>query len=69
MKSLIEKFVRVPFTTESALVDIGLDSLAVVRIAVAALPDADREIDPGELAGLRTVGQFQTWLDAQGGAR
>ncbi|HZG04687.1 MAG TPA: acyl carrier protein [Streptomyces sp.] len=70
--SALAKFIRVPYTPESELSRIGLDSLSIVRIAVEVVPDADQEIDASELAGLRTVGEFRTWLcglAAPGGAR
>jgi aryl carrier-like protein len=59
---VIGRIARVPFTADSALVEIGLDSLSMLRIVVAFAPDSDQEIDAAELAALRTVGQFQEWL-------
>ncbi|MZE76257.1 phosphopantetheine-binding protein [Streptomyces xinghaiensis] len=70
--SALAKFIRVPYTPDSELSRIGLDSLSIVRIVVEVVPDADQEIDAGELAGLRTVGGFREWLRglaASGGAR
>lgn len=61
----IRKFVRVPFTDESSLVEIGLDSLAVLRVFAALAPDSDREIDLSELVDLRTVGQVRRWASGQ----
>jgi acyl carrier protein len=63
--STIHQFVHVLFTNESTLVEIGLDSLAVLRIVTALAPDPDREIDLSELADLRTVGQFRHWASRQ----
>ncbi|WP_197287468.1 phosphopantetheine-binding protein [Streptomyces apocyni] len=72
VNSAIAEFVRMPFTSASDLAEIGLDSLSIIRIVADVLPDADQEIDAGELADLRTVGQLQDWLGrlvAPGSAR
>ncbi|WP_424186731.1 phosphopantetheine-binding protein [Actinokineospora sp. G85] len=58
----LAKSIRVPYTDDSTLTEVGLDSLTTIRIAVALVPDDDREIDAGDLAGLRTVGQMRAWL-------
>lgn len=65
LTSTLRKFVRVPFTDESSLVEIGLDSLAVLRVVAALAPDSDREIDLSELVDLRTVGQIRRWASGQ----
>lgn len=54
--------VRVPYGDGSKLTEIGLDSLAIVRIVVAASPDSEQEIDVSSLAGVSTVGELRAWL-------
>jgi acyl carrier protein len=61
----IRRFVRVPFTDESTLTGIGLDSLTTLRVVAALVPDTDREIDLAELADLETLGQFRAWVAGQ----
>src|ERR1700733_1159400 len=47
----------------STLDELGLDSLRLIRVALAVPgEDADIEIDPAGLAGLRTVADLQSWL-------
>lgn len=58
----LQKFVRVPFDDDSVLTEVGIDSLAAVRIIVELLEDGDFEIDAGTLSGIDTVGQFRRWL-------
>ncbi|RMI40639.1 acyl carrier protein [Streptomyces triticirhizae] len=60
--SIIARFVRVPFTDNSGLAEIGLDSMSLVRVVVAFLPDTGQEIDAAALAELRTVGELRGWL-------
>lgn len=61
----IRKVVSVDFSNDSRLVDLGIDSLAAVRMIVTLLPDGDSEIDLSELVDLRTVGQFRRWIEQQ----
>lgn len=60
--STIERYVGVPFTDESTLVELGIDSLSALRIVTALADDGDREIDLADLVEVRTVGQFRRWL-------
>lgn len=64
---MIDAAVRVPFTENSRLAEVGLDSLTLVSMAVACAPDTDQEIDAGALAQLRTVGELRQWLRALAG--
>ncbi|GAB3678014.1 phosphopantetheine-binding protein [Saccharopolyspora tripterygii] len=58
----LQKFVRVPFSDDSSLTEMGIDSLTAVRIIVGLVPDEEFEIDAGTLSGIETIGQFRRWL-------
>lgn len=53
------------FTNDSRLVELGIDSLAVVRMILTLIPEGDNEIDLSDLVDLRTVGQFRHWIEQQ----
>ncbi|CAM3749804.1 acyl carrier protein [Kibdelosporangium persicum] len=51
-----------PIDDTTTLREAGLDSLALVRLAVEVAADEDTEIDAARMAGLRTVGDLKSWL-------
>ncbi len=57
--------VRRDFDDASSLAEIGMDSLAVLRVVTALSDDPDREVDLAEVVDLRTVGEFRHWLRRQ----
>jgi acyl carrier protein len=57
--------VRRDFDDASSLAEIGMDSLAVLRVVTALSEDPDREVDLAEIVDLRTVGEFRRWLRQQ----
>ncbi|SOD65760.1 Phosphopantetheine attachment site [Streptomyces zhaozhouensis] len=50
------------YSDGSLLADMGIDSLARVRIILRLASDHGYEVEAEELAGLRTVGDFRNWL-------
>lgn len=61
----IRKAVGRDFTNDSRLVELGIDSLAAVRLILTLIPESDSEIDLSDLVDLRTVGQFRHWIEQQ----
>jgi acyl carrier protein len=65
LAAALSRFTAAPATPTSALDDLGLDSLSLIRVVLAVLgEDDDIEIDPAGLATLRTVADLQGWLAA-----
>ncbi|MEE1943025.1 hypothetical protein V1L54_27085 [Streptomyces sp. TRM 70361] len=62
INSVIEAQVSGAYDDASLISEIGLDSLAVVRMAVQTAPGQDTEIDLAGLAGVRTIGDLRQWL-------
>jgi acyl carrier protein len=66
--SALSRFVPGTVSDTSELVRLGLDSLTLVRIIVTVVgDDTDREIDPGEIGDLRTIGDLRAWLRGSAG--
>ncbi|MEU5089968.1 beta-ketoacyl synthase N-terminal-like domain-containing protein [Streptomyces sp. NPDC021356] len=66
---VLREHARTGFDDTSTLTDIGIDSLAKLRIVVELAQRCGREIEPEELGGLRTVGELRQWtltLEAAG---
>ncbi|POD68891.1 hypothetical protein BKM17_26370 [Pseudomonas syringae group genomosp. 3] len=61
----MRKTVGRDFTNDSRLVELGIDSLAAVRMILTLIPESDNEIDLSDLVDLRTVGQFRHWIEQQ----
>jgi acyl carrier protein len=67
--SALSQFVTGSVSEDAELVELGLDSLTLVRIIVHVVgDDPDREIDPAEIGGLRTIADLRAWLSGSGGA-
>ncbi|WP_229656369.1 acyl carrier protein [Burkholderia pseudomallei] len=65
IREAIRRAVRRDFDDASSLAEIGMDSLAVLRVVTALSKDPDREVDLAEIVDLRTVGEFRHWLRRQ----
>ena len=67
IKSILSEFTRYPvedMTEESNLiVDLGLDSIDVVNIAVAFEEEFDLEIPDRDIKGLTTIGKIKEYLE------
>jgi hypothetical protein len=65
LAAALSRFAVAPAGPASALDDLGLGSLSLIRVILAVLGEDDAiEIDPAGLAGLRTVADLQDWLAA-----
>lgn len=58
---LLGKHARTGFDEDSALADIGIDSLAKLQLLVELQQRTGHDVDPEQLAALRTVGQLHAW--------
>jgi acyl transferase domain-containing protein len=55
---------RTGFDDGSTLTDIGIDSLAKLRIVVELVKQCRQEVDPEEFGRIRTVGELRQWTRA-----
>ncbi|WP_320783644.1 beta-ketoacyl synthase N-terminal-like domain-containing protein [Streptomyces sp. CRN 30] len=65
---VLREHARTGFDDGSTLTEIGIDSLARLRIVVELTKRSGREIDPEEFGRLRTVGELRAWTRALGAA-
>lgn len=66
--AVLGQHARTGYSDDSSLSDIGIDSLAMLRIIVELARDHGYDVDVGDLAELRTVSAFRQWfgrLEAQ----
>lgn len=59
---VLREHARTAYSDDSLLAEIGIDSLAMLRIVVDLSRETGQEVDPEELASLRTVGALREWL-------
>jgi acyl carrier protein len=74
LDATIARYATFAFDDATPLLDAGLESLALLRLAVDVATDEDAEIDATRLADLRTVADLKGWLadlmlPAEGGLR
>jgi acyl carrier protein len=62
LDSTIAKYATASFDDSAVLLDVGLESLSLLRLAVEVATDDDVEIDATRLVDLRTVGELKQWL-------
>lgn len=62
LDSAIAKYATSGFDDSTPLLDAGLESLSLLRLAVETATDTDAEIDATSMAGLCTVGELKAWL-------
>lgn len=62
LDAAIAKYATASFDDSAALLDVGLESLSLLRLAVEVATDDDVEIDATRLVDLRTVGELKQWL-------
>ena len=58
----IATYASVVVDDSTPLLEAGLESLSLLRLAVEVARDDDAEIDATGLVDLRTVGDLKTWL-------
>lgn len=62
LDAVIAKHATTGFDDATQLLDAGLESLSLLRMAAEVAADEDAEIDASRLVELRTVGDLKTWL-------
>ncbi|BCJ67431.1 acyl carrier protein [Polymorphospora rubra] len=62
LDTTIAKYASVAFDDSTPLLEAGLESLSLLRLAVEVATDDDAEIDATRLVDLRTVGDLKGWL-------
>ncbi|MGW0823048.1 beta-ketoacyl synthase N-terminal-like domain-containing protein [Streptomyces sp. NPDC002845] len=61
---VLREHARTGFDDGSTLTEIGIDSLAKLRIVVELTKRSGQEVDPEEFGRLRTVGELREWTQA-----
>jgi len=61
---VLREHARTGFDDASTLTDIGIDSLAKLRIVVELTKRSSQDVDPEEFGRLRTVGELRQWTRA-----
>ena len=75
LDATIARYATFTFDDSTPLLDAGLESLALLRLAVEVAADDDAEIDATRLVDLHTVADLKGWLSdltsaaQDGGAR
>ncbi|MQA03480.1 MAG: hypothetical protein GEV07_12410 [Streptosporangiales bacterium] len=59
--AILRSYAYTSYSDDSALSDIGIDSLARVQILVELTQDLGHDVDADDLAELPTVGAFRKW--------
>lgn len=62
LDATIARFATFSFDDSTPLLDAGLESLSLLRLAVEVAADDDAEIDASRLVDLHTVGDLKGWL-------
>jgi len=58
----IARYATFTFDDTSRLLDVGLESLSLLRMAVDVATDDDAEIDASRLVDLHTIADLKQWL-------
>jgi hypothetical protein len=62
LDSTIARYATVSFDDSTPLLEAGLESLSLLRLAVEVAADDDTEIDATRLVDVQTVGDLKAWL-------
>ncbi len=62
LDAVIARHATTGFDDSTLLLDAGLESLSLLRLAAEVAVDDDAEIDASRLVDLRTVGDLKQWL-------
>jgi len=62
LDTAIARHATAVFDDSTPLLDAGLESLSVLRLAVEVATDETAEIDATQLVEVRTVGDLKAWL-------
>ncbi|GAB3157547.1 hypothetical protein GCM10027290_58790 [Micromonospora sonneratiae] len=69
LDAAIARYATEGFTDATPLLEAGIESLSLLRLAVEIAADDDAEIDATRLVDLQTIGDLKAWLtDLAGGA-
>jgi acyl carrier protein len=72
LDATIARYATFTFDDSTPLLDAGLESLALLRLAVEVADDDDAEIDATRMVDLHTVADLKEWLrdlNSTGGVR
>lgn len=62
LDTAIARYATADFDDSTSLLDAGLESLSVLRLAVETATDESAEIDATRLVEIHTVGDLKAWL-------
>jgi aryl carrier-like protein len=62
LNPMIARYATVAFDDSTPLLEAGLESLSLLRLAVEVATDENAEIDATRLVDVRTVGDLKVWL-------
>lgn len=62
LDATIARYATGGFTDATPLLEAGIESLSLLRLAVEVVADDNAEIDATRLIGLRTIGDLKAWL-------
>lgn len=62
LDALIASYATAGYTGATPLLDAGIESLSLLRLAVSVMADDDAEIDATRLVELRTIDDLKDWL-------
>ncbi|MEV7425361.1 MULTISPECIES: hypothetical protein [unclassified Streptomyces] len=69
LDEVIAAYASGEFDDATPLAEVGVASLAVLRIVIDVFPDPSYELNTEELAAVSTVGDLKRWLCALPGVR
>ncbi|WP_309112092.1 acyl carrier protein [Actinosynnema sp. CA-248983] len=67
LDAAIAKHATAAYDDSTPLLDAGLESLSLLRLAVEVAGDDDTEIDATRMVDLRTIGDLKAWLAEMAG--
>lgn len=62
LNPMIARYATVAFDDSTPLLEAGLESLSLLRLAVEVATDENAEIDASRLVDVHTVGDLKAWL-------
>lgn len=62
LEAVIARYATFVFDDDTPLLDAGIESLALLRLAVDVAADDEAEIDATRLVDLNTIADLKAWL-------
>jgi aryl carrier-like protein len=62
LDGVIARYATTEFDDSTPILEAGLESLSLVRLAVEVATDEEAEIDATRLVDVTTIGDLKTWL-------